>query len=193
MMTDNKEQMTRLGCASQWQVNDGKRTFLVCAALALAVFAAFEGVRKNDFVNFDDDKYVTDNLHVQEGLNLKSIEWAFTSSHAKNWHPLTWISHIIDYSIFGPYPYGHHLVSVWLHIANALLLLLILRKMTGDLWPSAFVAALFGLHPLAVESVAWVAERKDVLSTFFAFLTIWAYFGYTQRPGIFRYLAVLAI
>jgi len=193
MITDNREQMTRLRYAAPWQADDGKRTFLVCAVLVLAVFAAFEGVRKNDFVNFDDDKYVTDNLHVQEGLNLKSVEWAFTSSHAKNWHPLTWISHIIDYSIFGPYPYGHHLVSVWFHIANALLLFLILRKMTGDLWPSVFVAALFGLHPLAVESVAWVAERKDVLSTFFAFLAIWAYFGYTQRPGIFRYLAVIVL
>jgi tetratricopeptide (TPR) repeat protein len=193
MMTDNREQMTHLGSASPRQADDGKKTFLVCAVLVLAVFAAFEGVRKNDFVNFDDDKYVTDNLHVQEGLNLKSVEWAFTSSHAKNWHPLTWISHIIDYSIFGPYPYGHHLVSVWFHIANALLLFLILRKMTGDLWPSAFVAALFGLHPLAVESVAWVAERKDVLSTFFAFLTIWAYFGYTQRPGMCRYLAVVVL
>lgn len=193
MMTDNTELMTRLRCASPRQADDGKRTLLVCAALVLAVFAAFEGVRKNDFVNFDDDKYVTDNLHVQKGLSLTSLAWAFTSSHAKNWHPLTWISHIIDYSIFGQFPYGHHLVSVWFHIANALLLFLILRKMTGDLWPSAFVAAFFGLHPLAVESVAWVAERKDVLSTFFAFLTIWAYFGYTQRPGICRYLAVVVL
>jgi protein O-mannosyl-transferase len=168
------------------------RTALVCVVLALATFAAFEGVRSNDFVFYDDDKYVTNNEYVQKGLNAESVKWAFTTRHQANWHPLTWVSHLIDVSIFGLKPAGHHLVSVGFHVANAILLFLILRKMTGTLWPSAFVAALFGVHPLSTESVAWVAERKNVLSNFFAFLTIWAYVRYSQKPGLWRY-AVVAV
>jgi Flp pilus assembly protein TadD len=166
------------------------RTLLVCVILAGATFAAFEGVRNNDFVNYDDDLYVTDNLRVQEGLNFKSVAWAFTSLGPGYWHPLTLISHIIDCSIFGVNPRGHHLVSVGIHIANVVLLFLILKNMTRAFWRSAFVAAVFGLHPLAVESVAWIAERKDVLSTFFAFLTIAVYLRYTRKPGVLRYAAV---
>ncbi|MFH1371265.1 MAG: tetratricopeptide repeat protein [Planctomycetota bacterium] len=166
------------------------RTLLVCVFLAVATFVAFEGVRHNEFINYDDDLYVTDNPRVQEGLNFESVAWAFTSGHASNWHPLTWISHIIDYAVFGANPAGHHLVSVGFHIANVILLFLILRKMTGAFWKSFFVAAVFGLHPLAVESVAWMAERKNVLSTFFAFLTIAVYFRYTKKPGFWRYLVV---
>ncbi len=171
--------------------DDKRRALLICAALAVVTFAAFDGVRNNDFVNYDDDLYVTDNVHVQEGLYARSISWAFTSFDASNWHPLTWISHIIDCVNFGPNPAGHHLVSVGFHIANVILLFLILKSATGAIWPSAFVAAVFGLHPLAVESVAWVAQRKSVLSTFFWFLTIAAYFRYSQKPGGLRYLIVV--
>ena len=168
-------------------------TLMVCIILAAAVFAAFEGVRKNDFVNYDDDAYVTNNTFVQGGLNAKSIAWAFTTWHMGNWHPLTWISHMIDCSVFGPNPAGHHLVSVGFHIANVVLLFLISKKMSGAFWASAFMAALFGLHPLGVESVAWVAERKNVLSTFFAFLTIAAYFRYTRKPRLWRYFMVVVL
>ncbi len=172
---------------------DQRKTLLISIILAAAVLAAFAGVRHNAFINYDDDLYVTDNPHVQEGLNSGSIVWAFTTQQTGNWHPLTWISHIIDYSIFGPDPVGHHLVSVGFHIANVILLFLILKKMTGVFWPSVFAAAVFGLHPLAVESVAWAAERKNVLSTFFAFLTIAAYLRYVYKRGVWRYLAVVIL
>jgi tetratricopeptide (TPR) repeat protein len=169
---------------------DISRTVLICVVLASATFVAFEGVRSNGFVNFDDDKYVTGNEYVQKGLNFESIKWAFTTRYQGNWHPLTWLSHLADSSVFGMKPAGHHFVSVGFHIANVILLFLILKKMTGAVWLSAFVAAVFGLHPLGVESAAWVAERKNVLSTFFAFLTIWAYFRYSQKPGLSRYVMV---
>jgi tetratricopeptide (TPR) repeat protein len=169
---------------------DISRTVLICVVLAAATFVAFEGVWSNDFVNYDDDKYITSNEYVQKGLNLESIRWAFTTWHQGNWHPLTWVSHLIDVSVFGMKPAGHHLVSVGFHIANVILLFLILKKMTGAVWPSAFVAAVFGLHPLGAESVAWVAERKNVLSSFFAFLTILAYLWYSQKPGWRRYVMV---
>ncbi|MGA2093416.1 MAG: hypothetical protein ABSH16_08430 [Sedimentisphaerales bacterium] len=180
-MTDDRGQMTE----------GGIKTLLVCVILAATVFVAFAGVRNNDFVNYDDDSYVIENPQVQNGLNLNSIAWAFTTKHTGYWHPLTWLSHIIDCSVFGLKPAGHHLVSVGFHIANVILLFLILKAMTGALWPSAFVAGAFGLHPLAVESVAWVAERKNVLSTFFVFLTIWAYFRWTRKPGVRRYLMIV--
>jgi protein O-mannosyl-transferase len=166
------------------------RTLLICIVLAAATFVAFEGVRSNDFVHYDDDKYITSNEYVQKGLSLESIKWAFTTWHQGNWHPLTWVSHLIDVSVFGMKPAGHHLVSVGFHIASVILLFLILKKMTGAIWPSAFVAAVFGLHPLGAESVAWVAERKNVLSNFFAFLTIGAYLWYTQKPGWRRYVMI---
>jgi tetratricopeptide (TPR) repeat protein len=171
-----------------------KITFaLVACALVLLCLAAFEQVRRNEFVNYDDDKNVTNNPHVQMGLNVDSLVWTFTSFHTGNWHPLTWISHIIDCSLFGLKPAGHHLVSLGFHIANVLLLFLILDKMTGALWRSAFVAALFGVHPLAVESVAWIAERKDVLSTFFILLTILAYIHWTRKHGVRRYAIILVL
>jgi tetratricopeptide (TPR) repeat protein len=164
------------------------RTLLICVVLAAATFIAFAGVRNNDFVIYDDDFYITSNEPVWWGLNARSIGWAFTTYHMGNWHPLTWISHIIDCSVFGLNPQGHHFVSVGFHIANVVLLFLILKRMTGDILPSAFVAAVFGLHPLAVESVAWIAERKNVLSTFFALLTILAYCEYTRKPVLWRYV-----
>ncbi|MBN2020626.1 MAG: tetratricopeptide repeat protein [Sedimentisphaerales bacterium] len=170
--------------------NAERRTLFVCFALAIAVLAAYEGVRKNNFVNYDDNIYITDNPRVQKGLNADSLKWALTDSETGYWHPLTWLSHITDCAVFGMKPAGHHMVSVGFHIANVLLLFLILKKTTGAFWPSVFVSAVFGLHPLGVESVAWVAERKNVLSSFFAFLTILAYLRYTQKPCVGRYLAV---
>ncbi len=160
------------------------RTALICLVLAAATFAAFEGVRSNDFVFYDDDKYITGNNEVLRGLSIESLRWAFTAGYQANWHPLTWVSHLIDVSVFGLNPAGHHLVSVGFHIANVILLFLILKKMTSAVWLSAFVAAVFGLHPLGVESVAWAAERKNVLSSFFAFLTIWAYLWYARKPRL---------
>src|ERR1043166_3573437 len=146
--------------------------------LALGTLALFGPVCGHSFLNFDDPAYVTDNPHVQGGLTLDNIRWAFTSSHSGNWHPVTWLSHMLDCQLFGLNPAGHHLTNVLLHVANTVLLFLVLRRMTKALWRSAFVAALFALHPLHVESVAWVSERKDVLSTFFFMLTLLAYAKY---------------
>jgi Tfp pilus assembly protein PilF len=161
---------------------------LVYAGLVLATAAAYQPVCNNGFVNYDDDKYVIHNANIKNGLTLQSLYWAFTNQEASNWHPLTWISHILDYQFFQMNPLGHHLTNVLLHIINTLLLFYILQKTTGALWPSAFTACLFAVHPLHVESVAWIAERKDVLSTLFGLLTIVAYIGYVKRPSITRYV-----
>src|SRR5262245_51333677 len=131
----------------------------VCAGLALAVFVVFAPVLQNGFVGYDDPDYVTANVHVREGLAADEIAWALTALDASNWHPLTWLSHMLDVSLFGLDARGHHLTSLLLHIASTLLLFLVLHRDTGALGPSAFVAAVFGLHPLHVESVAWIAER----------------------------------
>ena len=128
------------------------------------MLAVFWQVKNNDFVNYDDPRCVLENLHIQRGLNSDDLKWAFTTSHAGYWQPLTWLSLVMDYQLFGLNPGGYHLVNLFLHIINSLLLFLILNRMTHALWKSAFVAALFALHPLHVESVAWIAERKDVLS-----------------------------
>ncbi len=164
--------------------------FWVCLFLIITTLIVYRQLHRYDFVNFDDTKYVTQNVHVQEGITLDGIIWAFTTIHAGNWHPLTWISHMADCRLFGLNPGMHHLTSLFFHIINTLLLFIVFRKMTGRLWESAFVAALFALHPLHVESVAWVSERKDVLSTFFALLTILNYMRYVRQPNVYRYLAV---
>jgi tetratricopeptide (TPR) repeat protein len=153
----------------------------VCLLLAAAVLAVYAQSLRCTFVNLDDPDYVTSNPDVQHGLNWHSVKWALTTGHGANWHPLTWVSHIIDWQIYGPKPAGHHLTSLLLHVANAVLLFLLLNRMTGALWRSAWVAAVFALHPLRVESVVWVAERKDVLSTFFWMLTVGAYARYTEE------------
>ncbi len=163
---------------------------LICFFLCLITLAAFWQVRHNDFINLDDNLYVTDNPHVQEGLTFKGILWAFTSPYAGHWHPMTWLSHMIDYDLYGLKPGGHHTTNLLFHIANTLLLFLLLLRMTGAAWKSGFVAALFALHPLHVESVAWVSERKDVLSTFFLMLTIGSYTFYVEKPRLNRYLLV---
>ncbi|MDO9528887.1 MAG: tetratricopeptide repeat protein [Syntrophales bacterium] len=170
-----------------------RREGVICLFLVIVTLAVYWQVGNHAFVNYDDIKYVTENRHVQAGLTLKSVKWAFTATHASNWHPLTWLSHMADCQIYGLNPRGHHLTNVLFHILNSILLFIILRRITGSLWKSAFVAALFALHPLHVESVAWVAERKDVLSTFFWMLTMGSYIWYVERPGTSRYLLVLLL
>ena len=171
-----------------------RRSIIIGGLLALAVLGAFGQTLHHDFVNVDDGPYVFDNPRVKNGLNWPGIAWAFTHSASANWHPLTWISHMLDCQRFGLASAGHHLTSVLLHAAVAVLLFLCLRQMTGALWRSAFAAALFAVHPLRAESVAWVAERKDVLSGLFFVLTLWAYVGYAQRRfSLGRYLGVLAL
>jgi tetratricopeptide (TPR) repeat protein len=158
-----------------------RRPAVLCLLLALCTFVVFLPVARQGFVNYDDSDYVTENPHVLGGLNWANIVWAFTTGHASNWHPLTWLSHMLDCQLFGSNAGPQHLVSVGFHIANTLLLFLLLRRMTGALWRSALVAALFAWHPLHVESVAWASERKDVLSGFFFLLTIGAYVSYVER------------
>jgi len=164
---------------------------IVSLFLTLITLAIFWNVQNHEFVNFDDLKYITENPHVRYGLTSEAVTWAFTATHVSNWHPLTWLSHMLDCHLYGLNPKGHHFNNLLFHIANTLLLFLILNRMTGALWRSSFVAALFALHPLHVESVAWIAERKDVLSTFFWMLTMWAYVRYVERPGLNSYLLSL--
>ena len=149
------------------------------ALLALTFWAFLPGV-DNDFVRFDDMDYVTSNYVVQRGLSWDGMVWAFSSTTVANWHPLTWLSHMLDCELFGLNPAGHHLTSILLHTLNTLLAFVVLRRLTSATWRSFLVAAFFGWHPLRVESVAWVAERKDVLSTLFWLLTLWAYAGYVR-------------
>jgi tetratricopeptide (TPR) repeat protein len=165
--------------------------FWICLALTLVTAAVYCQVYSYDFVNYDDPVYVYENSNIQSGLTPVAVKWAFTSGYAANWHPLTWLSHMLDWQLFGSNAAGHHITNLIFHIANTLLLFIVLKQMTGALWPSAFVAALFALHPLHVESVAWVSERKDVLSTFFWILTMWAYVRFVRRPKIWRYLLVM--
>ena len=166
---------------------------LICLLLVIATLAVYWQVGNFEFVHYDDDVYVTENVHVRSGLTFKSIAWSFTSTLGDNWHPLTWLSHILDCQLYGIQPGRHHLSNVLFHIANTLLLFLVFVKMTGNIGSSSFVAALFALHPLQVESVAWVAERKNVLSTFFWMLTMWSYLRYVEHSDIKRYLLVLVI
>jgi tetratricopeptide (TPR) repeat protein len=166
-------------------LSDGKWTVPgICVLLALAVFVVFGQTCRHEFVNYDDDEYVYNNPPVTKGLTLPSIEWAFTHSHSQNWHPLTWLSHMLDCQLYGLNAGGHHLTNVLLHTLAAIGLFLMLKEMTGALWRSAFVAAVFAVHPLRVESVAWVAERKDVLSGLFFMLTLWAYARYAEKSKV---------
>jgi tetratricopeptide (TPR) repeat protein len=158
--------------------------------LILTTFLVYYQIRDNKFISLDDDLYITNNFHVKEGLTFKSLLWAFTTTHAGHWHPVTWLSHMLDYDLYGLNPGGHHITNLIFHIASTLLLFLVLKEMTEKTLESALVASLFALHPLHVESVVWVAERKDVLSTFFWMFTLWTYFRYVKRPKLNRYLMV---
>ena len=163
----------------------------ICFFLVISILCIYWQVRHFSFVNYDDPQYVTANYAVQTGLAFENIRWAFTAVHANNWHPLTWLSHMLDCQIYGLNPGRHHLTNVLFHILNTVLLFFIFRRMTGALFKSAFVAALFALHPLHVESVAWIAERKDVLSTFFLMLTLWSYTRYVEHSGFDKYLLLI--
>jgi len=154
----------------------------ICAVLVILVLMVFGQTVRHGFLNFDDNQYVYENPSVTKGITLDNIGWAFTHVHAANWHPLTTMSHMLDCQFYGLWAGGHHLTNVLLHAAAAVLLFLMLLEMTGALWRSGFVAAVFAIHPLRVESVAWVAERKDVLSGVFFMLTLWAYARYARRP-----------
>ena len=172
-------------------LSDNHRTVFVCLFLAITTVAIYWQVNHCDFTNYDDNEYVTENGHVKNGITIGGIRWALTTSHTGYWHPLTWLSYMLDSELFRLNPAGYHIVNLLFHIANSLLLFLILHRMTKSLWQSAFVAAIFAIHPLHVESVAWVAERKDVLSTFFWMLTLGAYVFYVERRGLKRYLLIL--
>jgi len=177
-------------------MGEGRQKYLVrgiCILLAVVTFFAYVRVLKNDFINYDDNEYVTENPHIFDGLKTDGIKWAFTTTSIGYWHPLTFISHMLDCELFGLRPWGHHLVNLLLHIANVLLLFSVLRWMTGVVWRSAFVAAVFAVHPLNVESVAWIAERKNVLSTMFWLLTIGSYWKYSKERNAGWYLLTLLL
>ena len=167
--------------------------FLIYLALAVSALIAYEPMRHNGFVNYDDDKYITQNPDIKSAITWQSVSRAFTKPHFYMWHPLTTLSNMLDYNIYGLNPLGHHLTSLLIHIANSLLLFWLLSKMTGTVWRSAFVAAVFTLHPLQVESVAWVAERDTVLSGLFWLLTIIVYVWFTKKPNAKRYLSLIGI
>ena len=150
----------------------------VCGLLIILTLVAFAGVLRNGFTTYDDQTYVSANRHIQNGLSVETVRWAFTTTRAANWHPLTWLSHTLDWSLYGANPLGHHLTSLILHVANTLL-----YRMTGAWRPAGFAAALFAVHPLHVESVAWIAERKDVLSAAFWLLATWLYVDYAKAPS----------
>jgi tetratricopeptide (TPR) repeat protein len=165
----------------------------VSVLLGLAVLAVYGQTWHAGFTNFDDPSYVADNTWVRRGLTVGGVMWAFTSTEQANWHPLTWLSHMLDTQLFGANAGGHHLTSVALHLVNTLMLFFVLRRMTSAPMRSAMVAALFALHPLHVESVAWIAERKDVLSTSFLFAALGAYAAYARRPRAARYVLILVL
>jgi Flp pilus assembly protein TadD len=167
-----------------------KRKFLLGLLLVLVTIALYSPVARAPFLNYDDALHVTDNPHVLAGLTWKTFVWAFKTGETSDWHPITWMSHALDCELFGAGPMGPHVINVLLHAANALLLFLLLENATGFLWRSLGVATLFALHPINVESVAWISERKDVLSMFFFLLALGAYGWYVRRPGIGRYLLV---
>ena len=171
-------------CAIVPEVSSRRVRLCICLALVAVTVAVYWPVMRFAFINFDDPDYVTQNRYVLSGLTWPGVVWALQTGHSANWHPVTWLSHMLDMQLFGLQPGPHHLVNLLFHIANALLLFLLLERMSGARWRSAFVAALFAVHPLHVESVAWVAERKDVLSTFFGLLAIGAYAAYVAKSKV---------
>src|SRR5437016_3457360 len=171
-------------------INFRRITIAVCIFLTAIVWVVFSQTLGHDFVNFDDDRYVYENPEVSRGLTIDGLKWLLTHSHASLWHPLTTLSHMTDCQIYGLKAGGHHFTNVVLHNIGAVLLFLVFRGMTGCIWRSAFIAAIFAIHPMRVESVAWVAERKDVLSGVFFMLTLGAYRHYTRVPSLSRYVTM---
>lgn len=176
-----------------FEMPERRRTLAICLLLFALVLLAYKPITRNGFINYDDNAYITENTHVQAGLTWATVRWAFTTYEQGNWHPLTWISHAFDCQLFGLNPSRHHLVNVLLHAVNAVLLFLLLQTATGFRWRSLFVAALFAIHPINVESVAWAAERKNVLSMTFFLLALYAYGWYAQKPRIARYFSVFTL
>jgi tetratricopeptide (TPR) repeat protein len=175
------------------KIPDKYVTFLICLALALSTLVVFWQVRHHQFISFDDDWYIFDNSHIVNGLTWDNVLWFFSHDHGGNYHPLTAISHMLDCNLYGLDAGGHHFTNLLFHLANALLLFLVFKSMTANLWASAFIAALFALHPLHVESVAWASERKDVLSTFFGLLTMAAYIRYVRKSDLRSYLLTILL
>ena len=172
-------------------INPRKQKLIVYIALTVVTLAVFWQVNRYDFINFDDNIYVTENSVVQTGITLAGFRWAFSTTYYGGWIPLIWLSYMFDYQLHGLNAGGYHLTNLILHIMSALLLFWLFTRMTGAIWKSALVAALFALHPLHVESVAWIAERRDVSSAFFWMLTLCLYVYYTEKPVIRRYLLVV--
>jgi tetratricopeptide (TPR) repeat protein len=172
---------------------DPKLGILVGLALLVATAAVYWQVGSHEFISVDDNVYITANELLQRGFDPDGVGWVFGTGYAFNWHPLTWLSHLIDYELYGLEPAGHHYTNLAFHLANTILLLLVLSRMTRAFWASLFVAGVFALHPLHVESVAWAAERKDVLSTFFWMLTLWGYARYVEAPCAGRYVLALSL
>ena len=193
---DKKEERPQTRSNAVRGSNDHRPRFLIlylCAGLALVTSVAFFPALQNNFVNFDDHTYVYENPKVVAGLTRSGITWAFTHFHSSNWHPLTWLSHMLDCQLYRLNAGGHHFTSVLLHAVVAILLFIVLQKMTGAVWRAAFVAAVFAIHPLRVESVAWISERKDILSGLFFMLTLAAYVKHARAPSLGRYLVVLLL
>lgn len=178
---------------AQLFLSSQRRRAVLCLVLVLLTLAVYNPIVHNGFTNFDDNGYITANPHVRQGLTWETVKWAFISRDCANWHPLTWLSHALDYQLFKLNPAGHHYVTVLLHTLNAVLLFLLLESATGFTWPAFMVAALFALHPVNVESVAWAAERKNVLSMLFLLLAMHAYGWYVRRVSVQRYLAVAVL
>ncbi len=172
-------------------ISSGKKKFIVCIFLTIATLAVYGQVTQHDFINIDDTVYVTENSHIHLGITPEGMQWAFSTLYGDFWHPLTWLSLMLDYQLYGLNAAGYHITNLILHLMSTLLLFLLFTRMTQEIWKSAFVAALFALHPFHVESVAWIAERKDVLSVFFCMLTLYCYVHYTEKPDTKRYLVVL--
>jgi protein O-mannosyl-transferase len=174
-------------------ITRSQRDIIIFTFLVAAVILVYGQVQHHDFLSYDDKAYVTQNPYVKNGWSLDGLKWALTSRHHSHWHPLTWLSHMTDCQLFGLHPGWHHLSNLFLHVMNTLLLFFVLKKMTGAAFKSAFVAALFALHPLHVETVAWVADRKDLLCGFFWLMTLWGYCFYTERSSIRRYFLVFGL
>ncbi len=168
-------------------------TSIISAAIIIITLIAYSPIRHNSFVHYDDYAYIIKNPIISSGVSVDAITNCFTKIHASNWHPLTWLSHLVDYQLFGLNPPGHHIVSVIFHIINALMLLWVLRLLSISVWSSAFISVIFALHPIQVESVAWASERKTLLAGLFWLLTMAVYIYYTRRPGVLRYLLLIAI
>jgi len=171
--------------------SEKKKFYWMVFILVLTTLAAYGPLPWNKFVIYDDPAYITENIHIHDGLTYRGIVWAFTSTYEANWHPLTWLSHMLDVQLYGLNPAGHHITSLLLHLGNTVLLFATLRRMTGALWRSGLVALLFAIHPLHVESVAWGSERKDLLCALFWLVTLQAYLFYVQKPGWKRYLLLM--